>query len=201
MKKYLFASLLILLVFFSFSASAQRYYRRERYNDRDNSYAYRYDRHEGYRYDRDDYRFGPRLGVNVLASLPFGAVMLSFGNHRYHYYGGNYYSPYGSGYMMVPPPPGIIVPSLPPYCSPVIIGSRTYYNYDNVYYSPLSDGRYEVIERPYEGETSRNSSGDSQISNEYQKVMIEGKTYYKRGDHYYKANIDNNGEVSYSQVD
>jgi hypothetical protein len=45
----------------------------------------------------------------------------------------------------VPPPPGVIVNSLPGGCSETTVQNVTYQLCDNVYYLPVSDG-YEVVD-------------------------------------------------------
>src|ERR1700694_4783526 len=108
MKTYL--SFVLCLGFFlmSMSSSAQRNWgRRDGYYHRD------YDR------DYDRYYYAPAYhrsfypGLSVLASLPFGAIGVTLGGLRYHYYDGLYYRPGRSGFMIVEPPVGIIVPRIP----------------------------------------------------------------------------------------
>jgi len=135
----------------------------------------------------------------VIASLPFGAVSLSFGNSRYHYYHGVYYRPYDRGYIIVPPPIGIIVPSLPPGCVSVMIGARPYYRYENVFYVPFENNHYRVVEKPEE-EQKETVSNDKTVTSEYEKIVLEGKTYYKKGSKYYKASVNKDGEIVYEEV-
>jgi hypothetical protein len=140
---------------------------------------------------RNDRRGG--TSVSVIASLPHGAIQVVFGNTHYNYYGGRYYRPYARGYTIVAPPVGIIVPVLPPDCQVIVIGNRRYYSYDNVYYDPM-DGGYRVIDRPGDGyNTIAPASG-------YEKISIDGRTYYKRGGSYYRAVLDARGEVYYEKV-
>jgi len=96
---------------------------------------------------------------------------------------------------------GIIVPSLPIGYTRVIIGSNPYYRHDDVYYAP-SGNRYKVVEEPQESETV--STDDAKTNNtttsEYEKVVLEGKTYYKKGEKYYKATVNKSGEIIYEEV-
>lgn len=191
MKTFLTSGLFILLLFVSYTSSAQ-------YGRHNRGYSSRY-----YHYDR----YPPRTSVSVIARLPFGAASITFGNRYYHYYNGIYYRPYIGGYRIVHPPIGIIVPSLPPGYTSVFIGSSPYYRYDDVYYAPYGT-RYKVIEEPNDEENAAANSGTNEknskiqksADNEYEKVTVEGKTYYKKGDKYYKASVNKNGEIVYEEV-
>ena len=103
--------------------------------------------------------------------------------------------------MIVQPPIGIIVPSLPMGYTRIMIGAHPYYRYGEIFYAPEGN-RYRVIERPAEDEDeSLSDKGtDNSVSNEYEKVVLEGKTYYKKGDKYYKASVDKKGEIVYEEV-
>ena len=186
MKKYMICGLFILMLIISFSASAQW----NRHHGRYNSRYYSYPR----------YGYAPRTSISVIARLPFGAVSLNFGNRYYHYYNGIYYRPYNSGYAIVEPPIGIIVPTLPYGAAHIIIGSHPYYHYGNIYYAPYGN-RYKVVEEP--GDIEISSVGDEQsnaTAGEYEKVILEGKTYYKKGNKYYKATVNKDGEIVYEEV-
>lgn len=178
MKKIILAVALTALLFSSFESVAQH----RRFNDR---YAYR--------------RTQPlRPSVSVVASLPFGTVALSFGQRYYHYYDGYYYSPYNSGYLLVDPPVGLVVPALPRGSVAVVVGARSYYRFQSVFYLPLGPGQYQVVEKPAETETTAATAKASPA--DYEKITLEGKTYYRKDGKYYKASIDDNGEISYQEV-
>ena len=146
-------------------------------------------------------RYPSRPSISVFARLPFGAVSVTFGNRYYHYYNGAYYRPYNRGYMIMEPPIGIIVPSLPIGCTHVIIGSNPYYRHGNIFYAQYGN-RYKVVEPPQEPETPtvNNDKEDKILNSEYEKVVLEGKTYYKKGDKYYKASVNKKGEITYEEV-
>ena len=185
MKIYMISALFALMFVSGLTASAQYGRHYGSYNNR--SYQYN--------------RFPSRSSVSIIARVPFGAVSLAFGNRYYHYYNGAYYRPYDRGYRIVEPPIGIIVPSLPIGYSNIIIGSSSYYRYGDVFYAPYGN-RYQVVEQPEEPETSAASTDktDKTTNSEYEKVVLEGKTYYKKGDKYYKASVTKNGEITYEEV-
>jgi hypothetical protein len=163
-------------------------------------------RHYGrnYYYDRHSYRYyyrpSYRPSVSIIARVPFGAVGVTFGSRYYHYYGGRYYQPMRGGYGIVPPPVGIVVPVLPPNCVHVMIGGRPYYRYDGVYYMPRDNDRYEVVDEPADSDSQDEEITDNSSDGGYEKIVLEGKTYYKKGSKYYKARVTDDGEVMYEEV-
>ena len=197
MKKHLSVLSLTLLVgiisFAQHGRSRDRYYEYARYD----------------RYPHARYASYPR--VSIMASLPFGAIMVSMGGVHYHYYNGYYYRPHTNGYILVEPPIGLVVPILPPGSVNVIIGRRPYYMYEGIYYMPVISG-YQVIERPAEVivETApvattktpdvTTEPAPTVKTGEYEKITIEGKIYYKKDNSYYKARVDDKGEVVYEKV-
>jgi hypothetical protein len=189
MKKFFLSGLIAVLLISSVTVSAQ------------------YGRHYGrgnnrYSYNRYSYNHYPsRSSISIIARLPFGAVSVTFGDRYYHYYNGVYYRPYNRGYMIVPPPVGIIVPGLPLGYTHVIIGSNPYYRHGDVFYAPYGN-RYKVVEKPKETDVASTQADktDNLIAGDYEKVVLEGKTYYKKGDKYYKASVNKNGEIVYEEV-
>lgn len=101
--------------------------------------------------------------------------------------------------MVAAPPVGIIVPVLPPDCSEVLWNGQRCYYYSGTYYQPLGlNEGYRVMES---GATAQQENSDSDNNDpEFEKVVIEGKTYYKKDDTYYKAVISGSGEVTYEAV-
>lgn len=193
--KFYMKALLLLVGVISFSplfAQHGRYGRR--YYDND-YYAYNYRP-----YDYRPYGYAPlQASVSIIARLPFGALAVTLGNRHYHYFDGLYYEPLPGGYAMVEPPVGIVVPVLPPNSVYVIIGGRPYYRYESVYYLPLGENRYQVVPAPG-NEGSQAATNNNKPSEGYEKFVLEGKTYYKKGGKYYKARIADNGEIVYEEV-
>lgn len=133
-----------------------------------------YERYERYPHRVYAYSY-PRISssVAIIARLPFGAVAVTVGGRPYYSYRGSYYSMVPGGYMMVEPPVGVIVPI-------VIPPAR----------------RDEA-----ESQTQKNTTAVESTNNtEYEKFVLEGKTYYKKGNKYYKAKITDSGEIMYEEV-
>jgi hypothetical protein len=93
-------------------------------------------------------RYYPRAGT-FRPSLPESYRPYYRGRDRYYFSGGIWYAPRGPGFVVVSPPPGLVVSVLPPYYSTVWFGGVPYYYADNVYYAwqPDQNG-YAVVEPP-----------------------------------------------------
>ena len=145
----------------------------------------------------DNHRGGHgRASVSIIASLPFGAAAVSLGNEHYHYYHGTFYQPVQQGYAIVPAPMGILVPTLPPGSVSVIIGARNYFRFGGVFYLPLESQGYQTVLPP----AGSDSAAPQAAKDTYEKMEIEGKTYYKKGSKIYKASVSDKGEVVYEEV-
>jgi hypothetical protein len=93
-------------------------------------------------------RYYPQVGT-VRPSLPDGYRPYYRGGDRYYFSGGIWYAPRGPGFVVIAPPPGLIISVLPPYYSTVWLGGVPYYYADNVYYTwqPDQNG-YAVVNPP-----------------------------------------------------
>jgi hypothetical protein len=93
-------------------------------------------------------RYYPPRGT-VRPSLPDGYRPYYRGRDRFYFSGGIWYAPRGPGFVVVAPPPGLVISVLPPYYSTVWLGGVPYYYADNVYYTwqPDQNG-YAVVDAP-----------------------------------------------------
>ena len=114
----------------------------DRWDDRD--YDRRYDDRRGW--DSNHY---PRRGY-VAYQLPPRHRVVHHHGHRYYYGGGTWYRPYGSRYVVVDPPVGLVVSFLPQFSTTLHVGGVPYYRAGPVYYvwNPRARG-YVVTDRPY----------------------------------------------------
>lgn len=100
--------------------------------------------------DVDIDRRRPGFGVGLAAGLVTGAVVgaaiaapprgystVYVGSVPYAYYGGVYYQPAPSGYVVIAPPIGVIVPILPPGASLVSVNGAPYYLFNGLHYQPV----------------------------------------------------------------
>ncbi len=94
-------------------------------------------------FDRRRYRVG--MSINV---LPRGYSTFYVGGSPYSYYGGVYYQPGSTGYVVISAPIGAIVYSLPTGYTTEPIGGITFYHVANVTYQGVYyNGRvgYKVV--------------------------------------------------------
>lgn len=119
-----------------------RFDRRDQRTYRVPSKDYRLDR----RYDHD--RYYPRPGHSII-KLPPRHYVVPYHDDRYYFYGGIWYRPYGSRFIVVSPPIGIVVPILPAFYTTIWVGGIPYYYANDVYYvwDPARDG-YVVTNPP-----------------------------------------------------
>lgn len=104
-------------------------------------------------------RYYPAAGT-VLPTLPAGYRPYFRGSDRYYFSGGVWYAPRGPGFVVVSPPPGLVISVLPPYYSTVWIGGVPLYYADNVYYSWQPDqGGYAVVDPPNDADQSSPPAG------------------------------------------
>lgn len=93
-------------------------------------------------------RYYPPRGA-IRPSLPDGYRPYYRGRDRFYFSGGIWYAPRGPQFVVVAPPPGLVISVLPPYYSTVWLGGVPYYYADNVYYTwqPDQNG-YAVVDPP-----------------------------------------------------
>jgi hypothetical protein len=98
-------------------------------------------------------RYYPPMGT-VRPSLPEGYRPYYRGSDRFYFSGGVWYSPRGPGFVVVSPPPGLVISVLPPFYSTVWFGGVPYYYADNVYYAwqPEQNG-YAVVDPPTDADS------------------------------------------------
>jgi hypothetical protein len=103
-------------------------------------------RHVDVDIDRHHHGFGVGLAAGMVTGAVIGAAIAApprgystvyVGSAPYAYYGGTYYQPSSSGYVVVAPPIGVIVPVLPPGASVAVVNGGTYYSFNGLYYQPV----------------------------------------------------------------
>jgi len=119
----------------------------------------------------------------VVSVLPFGYVPTYVANQPFYYYGGSYYEPSGSEYVVVPPPVGATVPEVPPGAETVWTAGQVFYYIDGAFYVQEPNG-FRVVPPPL-GVTV------SVLPSDASSVMINGRVYYQsRGVYYLPAMQD-----------
>ena len=107
-----------------------------------------YHRHHDTRFGHD--RFYPDRGA-ILRDVPKGAAVVNYAGLSYRFHDGVWFEPRGPAFMVVAPPMGVIVPTLPTFSTVLARGGQTYLYCNDIYYQPRPDlGGYEVVNDPLE---------------------------------------------------
>lgn len=106
----------------------------------------------GYKFDHRYHhdRYYPPRG-RVVHGLPHGYRAIPYHGRRYYYFGGVWYRPHGTRFVVIRPPIGLVVSVLPPFYTTIWVAGVPYYYADGVYYVWRSAERgYVVTEAPPE---------------------------------------------------
>ncbi|MBI3561190.1 MAG: hypothetical protein HY080_05675 [Gammaproteobacteria bacterium] len=99
-----------------------------------------------YHHDHDYPRYGYRVD-----RLPERHYRLHYHDSDYYYYGGVWYEPSGPDFVVVTPPAGIVVASLPPFYTTLWVGGTPYYYANDIYYIWQPDRNGYVVTDPPAG--------------------------------------------------
>jgi hypothetical protein len=174
-NKYFVAVVLICSIFLSlsFTATAQRRYGNNHYNN--------YGRH---------YSSRPYVSVNI--GRPYGYGYRPYYNRPvYNYHQPVYRSPYS--YVHFGPSFGFRINVLPFGYYPFYYGGYQYYYNDGIYYRPYSGGGYEVAAPPLGATVKRLPSGTK-------VTVIDGVKYYELGGTFYQEEINEKNKAIYKVV-
>src|SRR5882762_963238 len=107
-----------------------------------------YHKHHDTRQGHD--HFYPDRG-SILRDAPQGAIVVTYAGLSYRFHDGVWLEPRGPAFMVVAPPIGLIVPTLPTFATVMAHGGEIYLYCNDVYYLPRPDlSGYEVINDPAE---------------------------------------------------
>jgi hypothetical protein len=88
----------------------------------------------------------------IVRDLPRGTIGVNYAGVSYRYHDGIWLEPRGPAFMVVAPPIGLVVPTLPTFSTTVAHGGETYLYVNDTYYRPRPDlAGYEVVNDPAEG--------------------------------------------------
>ena len=142
------------------------------------------DRHRAYHW------YGYRPGM-IITTLPPAYVPIYVSGVPYYYDQGVYYKSGPSGYVVVNPPLGAVVPEPPPGAEPIVVGSVVYYYANGAFYLAEPDGYHVVTPPP--GVTV------SELPPDVTAVIINGMQYYQADGAYFMPFIQN-GVTVYTTV-
>lgn len=146
----------------------------------------------------------------VITRLPSLSLTIAVGGLVYFYHDHLFYRHYPHGYVVVAPPIGALVPTLPMGYVVIHRYGRYYYVYENSYYIWDDDVvAYRVVEPPYEEViVVEDESGDpdyvagdivTKLPDGAEAVTVEGKQYYRYKEFYFLPSVQN-GEIVYIVV-
>src|SRR4051812_9757195 len=105
-----------------------------------------YHKHHDIRHGHD--HFYPDRG-SVIRDLSPGTIGVSYAGASYRYHDGVWLEPRGPAFIVVAPPIGLVVPTLPAFSTILARNGETYLYCNDTYYRPRPDlGGYEVINDP-----------------------------------------------------
>jgi len=139
------------------------------------------------------YRQSPYRRGSIVSSIHPSARRVSYRGSNYRYHSGTWYRPSGHRWVVVIPPIGIRVGTLPRGCRRVIIHNRPYYYQNGTYYSQYNN-EYRVVESPL-------ASYQEPVQDNYQTVYINGIQYLTLDGVYYLSSVDEAGEQVLIAVD
>jgi Family of unknown function (DUF6515) len=87
----------------------------------------------------------------IVRSVPRGAFVVNYAGLSYRFHDGVWFEPRGPAFMVVEPPIGVMVPTLPSFATSVAHGGEAYLYVSGTFYLPRPErGGYEVVNDPGE---------------------------------------------------
>jgi len=126
----------------------------------------------------------------TIGTIPKVAVTVTLGSLVFYYADGIYYRRHNSGFMVIVPPIGLIVPVLPVGYTVFYLHGITYYYYADVYYVwDLHHRAYRVVDVPAVSDEYRPGDIVDTLPDGAYTVTIDGVQYYRYGGVYFMQAI------------
>ncbi|WP_345975941.1 DUF6515 family protein [Sulfurimonas sp. HSL3-7] len=126
----------------------------------------------------------------VIRTIPKVAMTLTLGGLLFYYSDGIYYRHHDSGFVVIVPPIGLIVPVLPPGYTVFSLHGSTYYYYADVYYVwDIHHRAYRVVEAPEAYERYQPGDIVDTLPDGTYTVTIDGVQYYRYNGIYFMQAI------------
>ena len=140
-----------------------------------NSYSWgREGFHHGYYY-RGYHHWGYYHGYYPYWFFPHGYIIITLGDVPYYYWGGYYYLYDDPAFVMVTPPVGAVIGTVPDNYEQIIINGQTYYTYNGTYYKKVENG-YQIVTPPVIVSTNKAPATKDQGKNINQNTTPESFT-------------------------
>jgi hypothetical protein len=102
---------------------------------------------------------------SVVRDLPHGAMVVNYAGMSYHFSDGVWFEPRGPAYLVIEPPIGLVVPTLPQFMTPLNTGTETILYANDTYYRARPDiGGYEVVNDPIDAQVAPDASGGAAVA-------------------------------------
>ena len=124
---------------------------------------------------------------STVASLPKKHEVMKIREITYYYADGVYYASFDEIYVVVPPPNGALIETIPPGLSTVTVNDTEYYNYGGAFYIKVDNG-YQVIAPPAGGIVT-------ELPGKAYSTLINKDLYYVYGNAYYKRFFRGNSVI------
>jgi len=99
---------------------------------------------------------------SVFRDAPKGSIIINYAGLPYRFSNGVWFEPRGPAFIVVMPPVGVVVPSLPAFATPLELGGESYFYANDVYYLARPElGGYEVVNDPADMAPTPARSGES----------------------------------------
>jgi len=126
----------------------------------------------------------------TIGTIPKVAVTVTLGSFVFYYADGIYYRRHHSGFIVIVPPIGLIVPMLPVGYTVFYLHGVTYYYYAGVYYVwDLHQHAYRVVDVPAVSDEYRPGDIVDTLPDGAYTVTIDGVQYYRYGEIYFMQAI------------
>lgn len=152
------------------------------------------------------YSTRPTRPPDRVTRLPPGYRPYHWGGSPYYQYGGYWYRPYGSSFILSSPPYGLYVQTLPPFYSTVFIGGTRYYFADDTYYSYDTGRRGYVVVQPPSGDrvlstAQPQAAAPAQRDQELYVYPQKGQSEQQQADDRYECHRWAVGQTQYDPID
>jgi hypothetical protein len=143
---------------------------------------------------------GNRRPPRYVSNLPGGYRQYNWNGRPYYNYGGSWYRPYGSRFVVSGPPFGLFVNYLPGYYSSFWFGNTRYYYADDTYYmyEPARRG-YVVARSPYSDD--REEEASSELDEDLFVYPAKGQSEQQQADDRYDCHRWAADQTHYDPVD
>ena len=106
---------------------------------------------------------------SIFRDAPKGATIINYAGLPYRFANGVWFEPRGPAFIVVMPPIGVVVPSLPAFATPLELGGESYFYANDAYYLARPElGGYEVVNDPADmaATPARSGGGSGGVSGE-----------------------------------